>query len=347
MRASLVVEPAVLAMPALAKDEISIARSIEIIIQLAEAVRNHDFGICLLTEAENYLIEAGLYPVHSSMSQSLAASGLSHVYTTEDIRRSVQGILQNAERLEHSSGIDFLIPESIRTQPDIFTGRSTGALKESLEVTLAHLALLTERAGKSNVQSLLADRPSNEDVEVIARITDITPPLNDDITSKDVSITVGFCGSVSEFAEQLDGNNLWHLAENDDEIRAAISIKARTIRKTSGCPAPKENCHKFSIGSAFFGTMRSCQAHPSGKFGQVTFETAARLIAKSETETPKKLYKLSSSSQREDVVRSDGAVGWRLHVTKSSEGIRLMFWRKKDGSVELANVCPKSGVSIH
>jgi len=72
MRASLVIEPAVLAMPALSEDEQSIARSSERIIQVSGAIRDDDFGICLLGEAENYLAEAQLYPVSHSISQALA-----------------------------------------------------------------------------------------------------------------------------------------------------------------------------------------------------------------------------------------------------------------------------------
>ena len=74
MRASLVIEPAVLAMPALSEVEQSIARSIERIIQVSGAIRDDDFGICLLGEAENYLAEAQLYPVSHSISQAFSTT---------------------------------------------------------------------------------------------------------------------------------------------------------------------------------------------------------------------------------------------------------------------------------
>jgi hypothetical protein len=101
------------------------------------------------------------------------------------------------------------------------------------------------------------------------------------------------------------------------------------------------------MGSAFLETMHACQSTPSSRYGQVSFEALARLVAKSPTEAPKKLYKLSDTGRREDVVRTDGAVGWRLHVTKTGEGIRLMFWRRRDESIEFANLGPKGQVKIH
>lgn len=347
MRASLVLEPAVLAMPALSKDESGIARSIEIVVQLSEALREDEFGIYLLQEAENYLAEANLYPVSDSISQSLTASGLSHVYATEDVRRSIQNILQRASHLEALSEIEFLIPNSMKTNPDASSELRPAPLKEAFEITLAHAGFATERAGTSNVRMILAESCSLDEIEVHADISEITPPLGGQSASVDLSCVLGLSSSVSSFSEQLDGDELWRIAETATEIATAIAVKARFLRKSSGCPAPRRNCETFAVGSYFFNTMCACQANPLGKYGRTTFDSLARLVARAPTEAPRKLYKLSQTGDREDVVRADGSIGWRLHITKSGEAIRLMFWRRKDASIEFANVGPKGDVKIH
>lgn len=85
---------------------------------------------------------------------------------------------------------------------------------------------------------------------------------------------------------------------------------------------------------------------PNERYGSSTFDTLARIVAQSPTEAAQRLYKLTHTGSRIDVIRSDGAVGWRIHVTKHGEGIRLMFWRLTDSSIEFANVGPKSDVNI-
>jgi len=347
MRASLVVEPAVLAMPALSTDEQSIAQSIETIIELSEAAREADFNVCILSEAENYLAEAGLYPVSHSIAQSLASCGLSHVYTTEDIRRSIQSILHRARRLEEISGIDFLIPNNMQTKPDVLSSREISGIRESLEVTLAHTALLSSTAGKRNVQALLIPGEAfSSEIEILAEITDIAPSFKGSADQQELSCTIGLVESASSFGDQLDASEVWRIAENETEMSIAIAIKARSVRTMSGCPAPRENCDKFHLSAAFVDTMLTSQTMPNARYGTATFECLARLVARSPSEAPSKLYKLSETGRREDVVRSDGAVGWRLHVTKSGEAIRLMFWRRNDASIEFASLGPKGQVRI-
>lgn len=346
MRASLVLEPAVLAMPALANDEQSITQSIATIIQLSEALRASEFNICLLSEAESLLAQANLYPVSNSIRQSLANSGLSHVYTVEDIRRSLHSILQQSHRLEEISGIEFLIPADMQTVPDVLANREPFVLRESLEITLAHASLMTEQYGRSNVQALLADQHVRQDIELRANISDIYTPIDGPSERPNFCCLVALSDSPASFLDQLDGDALWSIADSESEIFAAVCIKARSLRRSTGCPSPKQNCEGFSIGKRFVPSMKACQCGPNEKYGFATFETLARVVAKSPLEAPKRLYQLSSTGHRIDVVREDGAIAWRLHVTKSGEGIRLMFWRRRDTSLEFANVGTKADVSI-
>jgi hypothetical protein len=347
MRASLVLEPAVLAIPALSKDENLIAKSIETIIQLSDALRGTDFNICLLSDAARYLAEADLYPVADSIRESLANCGLSHVYTTEDIRRSIQNILQRATHLESVSGVEFLIPESMEATPNIFSTRVPPVIKESLEITLAHVALITQLIGNSNAKILLAESCPNNEIQLSGKITNIAPNFRGQDKLENLFCSISLTDSVISFSGSLSGDELWPIAENEAEISVAISLKARAIRRESGCPNPKANCEKFAIGRSFWVTMHECQSTPSQRYGLATFESLARLVAKSPTELPKKLFKLSDTGRRIDVIRNDRASGWRLHVTKSGEGIRLMFWRLIDESIEFANVGPKNYVDIH
>jgi hypothetical protein len=124
----------------------------------------------------------------------------------------------------------------MQTKPDILSTRSPDKLREALEITLAHVTFVTERVGKINVRMLSADDFHSDEIEVLSDITDIIPPMEGQAARKDFVCTVGLSGSVSSFAEKLDAHEVWRIAENEAEMSAAVSIKARSLRKYRDVP---------------------------------------------------------------------------------------------------------------
>lgn len=346
MRPSLVLDPAVLAMPAIALDEDAIAASLTQLIELSRTLRKHDHcEIRMIEGVEDYLAAANLYPVTDSIRKSLADSNLSHVYTTEDIRRAIQDILQKIDRVEDISRVEFLIPTAVSCQPDILDGRD-GPLREALEVTLTHTAFATEFSGKELVQILVAEHPVRTDVSIYADVDDIDPPASRGVTVKGYSSKFRTSESLQSFIDSLDGPTLWCAAECEAEVISAIKLGAIKVRREAGCSDPHRSCETFVFGAAFLDSLHRSQAAGQGRYATATCEACAHLVAKSQTLELRRMYKLSDTGKRIDVTRDDGAVGWRVHITKSGEAMRLMFWRLGDGTIELSTVSPKNVTDI-
>jgi hypothetical protein len=141
MNPSLVLEPAILAISAGANSEDQIAIGLNNLTEIARRIRiKSDFRFYMLEDASNLLAADGLFPVPASISEMLERFGLRHVYSAEDIRRSINDILSRAERLENLSRVEFFVPAQFSSIPDVMEGR-TGRLREGLELTLLHIGL--------------------------------------------------------------------------------------------------------------------------------------------------------------------------------------------------------------
>jgi hypothetical protein len=349
MNPSLVLEPANLAVSAVANSEDQIAVGLKNLTEIARRLRvKSNLRFYMLEDASNLLASEGLFPVASSISELLDRFALRHVYSAEDIRRSINDILSRAERLENLSRVDFFVPTKFTSVPDVLVGRA-GALREGLELTLLHVGL-TQKLGsfRSLLASLIAGNSLRQSVEIVADLDDIDPPGS----SKDRMI-IGLNASilaeptVSSFVDNLSPDDLWLHAEDTEQIVQAIKLRARELRHASGCHDPEANCRRFRIGEQFHVSLNACQAASDGRHAGTTLETCARIVANMPKNEITRFFRPTGGRKNEDVTRaSDGATAWRTHVGKDHEALRLMYWVLADESVELANVGPKNDLVI-
>ena len=77
-------------------------------------------------------------------------------------------------------------------------------------------------------------------------------------------------------------------------------------------------------------------------------ESCARIILGVPKNTLGEFKRKTVSGKLEHRVRnSDGAKAYRTHITKKSEGFRLMLWILPDGTIELSNVGNKDELVIY
>ena len=350
MKPTLALDPALLAIPAITTNEQQVAGAIQILIGVAVKLRSGcGCAFSLLSETSTYLAKAGLYPAPQSISKMLADFDLAHVYTAEDIRRSVNDVLARAGHLETLSSVEFMIPTSMVLAPDVLNLR-IGPLREALELTLLHVAFAARSCHRTLIQALIADNLVSQEISLVADVDDIDPPLAPDQTTNVVQFesVVLSAASSEAFLENVPANILWQHAEDDAQLALAIKSAAEEIRKTSGCSAPNNNCERFCIGPNFVASLESCGASGDGPIASLTLETCARVVAKMPKNEVHRFFKaVGQKNKVEDVTRSsDMAEAWRTHIGKAHEAMRLMFWRKTDGLIELANIGPKSEMEI-
>ena len=347
---SLALDPALLAIPTVSANEEQIAGAIGTLTTIAEKLRSgSDCNFFLLSEASGYLAAADLFPVPFSISKMLADFNLTHVYTAEDIRRAVIDVLQRVNRLEELSSIEFMIPTSFTSSPDV-VGSRTGSLREALELTLLHIAFSTRTRHASLAQALIADNLVRREISIIADVEDIDPALQPGhvTTMAQFKASVWSSSSVETFLAELAPEIIWQHAIGDAQLALAIKIAAREIRRVSGCSDPDRKCDRFSIGAHFFDSLKRWGASADGKLASSTLESCARVVARMPKSEINRFFRPSGQRNKtEDITRSsDRAEAWRTHVSKDHEAIRLMFWRKSDGSIEFANIGAKSELEI-
>jgi hypothetical protein len=242
-----------------------------------------------------------------------------------------------------------MIPTSFNAVPDV-VGARIGPLRECLELTLLHAALAARKLHPTMVQALIADNLVNQSVDMISDIDEIDPPIQ----PEDLTRIVRFNGSISTsasvdcFIRSLTPHILWEYAEEETQIALAIRLAAIEIRRVGGCPSPEHNCERFSIGPSFLHSLRAWEGDRQSKYAGSTLDGCARIVACMPKDQPSRLFKRSGSKGKaENVVRSsDSAQAWRTHISMEHEAMRLMFWRKSDGSIEFANIGAKAELEI-
>ena len=162
---------------------------------------------------------------------------------------------------------------------------------------------------------------------------------------------LGFRGNVSTdivlvkdyvaFLQSLDGFSLWKRAVTSEEIGLSLFVGAIEKKFIRGEFRGRLDFPIFGIGSEFVDSLVGNQAIGAGRFSRATFETALSVICENVGQS---MWK-SERSGRKQIIRRDGALAWRCHVSSRHEALRLMYW-KKDGMVEFANVGNKNELTI-
>ena len=145
----------------------------------------------------------------------------------------------------------------------------------------------------------------------------------------------------------LDGRGcleLWRSAESEQSVREAVDHQIRKLIDENHLD--DFHIHQYRLGPRFVDSVRHWGFHNRHDWARLLIESCARLILG----IPKQLcepFRTDARPTARQVSRaSDGAVGWRTHLTKHHEGFRLMFWKSPDGSIEFANIGDKDELVI-
>lgn len=151
--------------------------------------------------------------------------------------------------------------------------------------------------------------------------------------------------SCTDLMSSYSSLDLWRKSTTSFSYKLAIFYKCKELFSSQADSSGRDVClDSFEIGSRFIDSLNSHQCSGVGKFGMTLLNSIARLLL----EEPKNEVKFFATSAGGNIPRTRGEdIAHRLHVTKSGEGLRLMFWIKTCGSIELANVANKSEIVIY
>ena len=302
---------------------------------------NRALGILTSDETGAELVRTNFYPYHDRMETLLNSVGLGTIYSANDVRVIVQEVIGRSESLEEYVGVNFaLYGDGVTTSPDCTKCYTDGSL---LELFLQVLG--TVSAG------LAANANIRDSLRVCCPAANSLKYLQFSGLLEETEPDLGFRGNVEAdivlvnddvaFLQSLDGLSLWRRAVTPEEIGFSLFVGAIGKKIIRGEFRDRTDFPIFNIGSAFVDSLVANQAMGTGRFSRATFETALSVICEN---TGVSMWK-SERSGKKQIVRRDGALAWRCHVSSRHEALRLMYW-KKDGMVEFANVGNKSELTI-
>jgi hypothetical protein len=265
---------------------------------------------------------------------------LHQVYSSEDIRQSVNLILDSDSVAADVWGVEVLRCETSNERPNLATHYTVPVLRE------AALQLLTSTIYARNVE------PARQ-IQVVSGVTTLGEKIYceteiDDVLVKDASVEVilpfsayGYClitTNIENFALTVGAQCIWNTANDSQQIHLAIATRILEIRKEAGEIATFDSLPPFIVGSDFWESACRSNGGPNGSHAGTILDGCARLIL----DKPKNDVRPFGVVER----ARDGARAFRTHLTKSHEALRLMVWKCPTGVIELANVGPKHELAI-
>jgi hypothetical protein len=167
--------------------------------------------------------------------------------------------------------------------------------------------------------------------------------------------TISLADSYHRLVEQLSPDSIWTQATGPSSIHLGISLEALSILKVTNPEATLSSIPYFAVGTNFWNSLIANKSGPGGVFSDVVRETCARIVIGKPKYPIGKFLKRPASKRGKwgQAVRDDGARGFRTHVAKHHEALRLMFWEitKTVGSdqrtyLEFSNIGPKYELAI-
>jgi hypothetical protein len=155
------------------------------------------------------------------------------------------------------------------------------------------------------------------------------------------SIPVEF--SHERLIESLGLWSIWDGASSEEAVR--LSIEA-CIKNLISSGASGNRAMEFVIGSRFVRSLHAWGADSRHGYAMITIESCARIVLGIPKNDIDEFRESAKATAKQRSRTEDGALAFRTHLTKKGVGLRLMFWRRTDGTIEFANIGAKGELEI-
>ncbi|QUS38639.1 hypothetical protein RPMA_07165 [Tardiphaga alba] len=305
----------------------------------------------LPSDTLTFLADNGFFPSPPNISKLLDSWNLRHVYSTEDVRRSINFILSRSQSVEDVIDVEVTAAELRQSMPDISQYQARPVLFEAtlrLLVTLALQRLTSKPDACGNIVissftrhlGIVSIQATANSGAVLSSVGEVHFPLS-------TTHSVLLADDIRDIALSVGASALWSRALDAAGLHFAIVAEILQIA-ISGGSAKTLAVPSFRVGAGFFETaQRHGAVGADAANADLLRETCARIVMGQPKNEIGDLKRADAKGDLKPVVRtSDGAAARRTHLLKSHEALRLMFWEHKDGTVEFANVGPKGELEI-
>jgi hypothetical protein len=320
-------------------DKENVEQRIEDLMQVNALLRHMD-SFFIEDDALTSLVERGMYPAEGVFKNNLKACGIEG-YSAKDIAKVVNSVLVNAPSIAE------VVPERVSE----WQGKMVSVLLEN--VTPSRQAELRQLLGEISLHGTLTGteiaflhycKHNKIDHAILTGTLKDVYPDECDKLPLDVNFKTLVYKDIRAYLSTVDALELFERAEEPEQVKLAIYIKALNIISTKGGDIDSVDFCDFDLGGKFVESLRINQCWKSQGFASVTLQRAGEVIA----DRLSGQYNIFATKKGGSAAREQGDYkAYREHVTKTGVALRLMFWRNKTGQILLSNVGPKQELLIY
>ncbi len=301
-----------------------------------------------LSDAIEVLAAHNYFPSRPNVIALLALFDLQHVYSAEDISRSINFILERSLSAIDEWGfeadqcaLNFSCPQISQFQHE------SSLFDASLRLLASSVAATAMQ--ENHLPIVISGFPIAAS-EVDLRVTINRGSIRLAWWHLPMSIfgRAHLVENLSEIALLLGASNLWRHSTDASHLHFAIATKRLELLRASGSAKDLSDVPNFMIGSDFLSSVGAHNAVGSnGTHCELVLETCARIVLGQPKNSLDSFEKRNLAGRLVPFVRErDGANALRTHMMKHHEGLRLMLWRTVGGTIEFANVGTKFDLEI-
>lgn len=288
------------------------------------------------------LATANAFPAEPRLAEMLKSIGLEGVISPKNLATSVARFLSSNNWIEHRLGLRDILFQSVTITPDPTSAISDATLRAG---STEAMGLASVCAHGNPLNSLYAfsrqDDPKKE-VRVQTAIDIVEFGADDVRTEQNTDNQISILRHPSAWSTALSPDEIWRLAETEEEIEVAIFLTAKSLAEQASC-----GIREFRVGTNFLDCLASNGASADGPYASLVLQKCAQTVLEQSSLQPNPFLTSASSTSPQRERTRDGAKAWRLHVTKSHQALRLMYWVLPCGQIEFATLEEKSEESIH
>lgn len=335
---NLVVSCDYLISPAYCSDE-QLSEYVESLVLIKQALENGNESILIERNSVKKLEELESYPCAPLFNHNLHQLNNTE-YTGKDIARTVTNILYK-ELNNDADFPDCAADWDVMTATPNLIGRSEARNHALLEI-IENISLAAHYFDK---QYSIMHHPICDGNKVIFHgvVSAIIPEISS-ILPEEITNTISVLTDFEKFTVNRNAKDLFDAAANEDDYMNAFIAGIKGVIAQRGLQCPSPTAQSFIIGQHFLDSLVTNQCGPKQNYSGPAFDAICHVLAGVGK------YELSEfwtdTNRKKQRARSDGHLAWRTHITKGNPTLRLMYWKDKNGKIELANVGPKNELNI-
>ena len=369
----LVIDPFLLHLPDKLESKESFESFVMTLTSWAGVMGSDKVAVLVSESCVGCLFQLDAYPMTHAIRAGIEKFELNHI-SGDFAEKLLQWIFDQHPYFEDAIDTDGVLVEgeTIQIEPGSYIGRLNEPLQSCLRDLLLATAYWSQMENRKFDVCFATQCPYQEEsdsIRVSALVDGIIPRVNAPIEYKparaiDQQIECIFdCRDLLSVSNAVD---IWAEASSVDSVCKSIEFRVKehqdsglsttvrvlclhlTKKEVTDAALPdalKSGCSVWKIGSRFLESIHEWNFGNVPRQAELLIDACARILLDCPRE-PVKAFRESEESKHQ-IVRDDGALGFRCHLSKSGVAYRLMLWRHPSGVIEFANVANKAECEIY